>query len=132
MGRLQNMLRALAGSMRLGAMSAGRMPTVAMPAFQRSAPMCTDAIEDVVSGRVKWFDTTKGFGFIIPDDGSRDVFVHQTEIHAPGFRSLADGESVEYKVSVTDDGRMRAVDVTGPDGEYVQGAQRSMSHDDEY
>merc|ERR1711981_1333192 len=85
-----------------------------------------------ISGKVKWFDVKKGFGFIIPDDGSRDVFVHQTEIHAPGFRSLADGESVEYKVSVTDDGRMRAVDLTGPDGEYVQGAQRSMSHDDEY
>ena len=42
-----------------------------------------------LSGHVKWFDTKKGFGFIIPTDGSEDVFVHQTSIHAEGFRSLS-------------------------------------------
>lgn len=49
-------------------------------------------------GEVKWFNTQKGFGFITPDDGSADVFVHQTAIYAPGFRSLAEGEKVEYEV----------------------------------
>jgi len=42
-----------------------------------------------MNGTCKWFDVKKGFGFIIPEDGSEDVFVHQTAIHADGFRSLA-------------------------------------------
>ena len=41
-----------------------------------------------LTGTVKWFDTRKGYGFIVPDSGDNDVFVHQTAIHAEGFRSL--------------------------------------------
>merc|ERR1712232_621043 len=60
--------------------------------------------EEIRTGTVKWFNTMKGFGFIQPSDGSGDVFVHQTVIQAPGFRSLADGEEVEYQVEMDDNG----------------------------
>jgi protein lin-28 len=79
-------------------------------------------------GTVKWFNTQKGFGFIVPDDGSEDVFVHQTAIQAEGFRSLADGEVVEFEVE-EENGRRKAVQVTGPDGANVQGAPFRPAND---
>ncbi|WP_455212726.1 cold-shock protein, partial [Kaarinaea lacus] len=52
----------------------------------------------MVSGTVKWFNESKGFGFITPSDGSADVFVHYSAIQSAGFRSLAEGQAVEFKV----------------------------------
>lgn len=74
----------------------------------------------------------KGFGFISPDDDGKDVFVHQTEIQAEGFRSLADGEPVEYFVETDDSGRSKATKVTGPGGANVQGAPFRPQSDYEY
>jgi CspA family cold shock protein len=49
-------------------------------------------------GKVKWFNDAKGFGFLEPDNGSKDVFVHHTAIDMKGFRSLTEGERVEFEV----------------------------------
>jgi cold shock protein len=48
------------------------------------------------SGTVKWFNDSKGFGFITPEDGSKDCFVHHSAIQADGFKSLAEGDRVEF------------------------------------
>jgi CspA family cold shock protein len=49
------------------------------------------------TGTVKWFSDEKGFGFITPDDGNRDLFVHHTNISADGYRSLVEGAKVSYE-----------------------------------
>ena len=50
------------------------------------------------TGKVKWFSESKGFGFITPDEGGEDLFVHHSEIKVEGFATLQDGQSVEYQV----------------------------------
>ena len=49
-------------------------------------------------GTVKWFNADKGFGFITPEDGSKDLFVHHSEIQVSGYKTLDDGQKVEFEV----------------------------------
>ena len=65
----------------------------------------------MASGTVKWFDDAKGYGFIAREDGSKDVFVHHSNIAGNGFKSLAEGAKVEFEVREGAKGP-EAVDVT--------------------
>jgi cold shock protein len=56
-------------------------------------------LRPMAQGTVKWFSTEKGYGFIIPDDGGEDLFVHHTGIAGEGFKNLEEGEKVTYEVS---------------------------------
>ena len=51
------------------------------------------------TGKVKWFNDSKGFGFITPDDGSKDCFVHHTAVEGEGFKTLSEGQAVEFEIT---------------------------------
>ena len=77
-------------------------------------------------GKVKYFNTEKGFGFIAREDGDGDVFVHQSELKKDGFRSLRLNEEVEFEVQANrnDPSKVFAVNVTGPNGADVVGTSK--------
>lgn len=61
-------------------------------------------MSDRVQGKVKWFNASKGYGFLERPDGESDVFVHYSAIQGEGFRSLEEGEAVEFSIAKTDKG----------------------------
>ena len=63
------------------------------------------------TGTVKWFNDDKGYGFVTPDDGGKDLFVHHSAIQSEGFRSLTEGEKVQYETEEGPKGP-KAVQVT--------------------
>ncbi|WP_109468474.1 cold-shock protein [Albibacillus kandeliae] len=63
------------------------------------------------TGTVKWFNTTKGYGFIAPDEGGKDVFVHISAVERSGLTGLADNQKVEYSLQDGRDGRQMAGDL---------------------
>jgi len=60
----------------------------------------TEKKTQMATGTVKWFNTTKGYGFIMPQDGGKDVFVHITAVQAAGLRGLDEGQKVSFDVAM--------------------------------
>lgn len=63
------------------------------------------------SGTVKWFNTTKGYGFIAPEEGGKDVFVHISAVQRSGMTGLADNQKVSFELQEGRDGRQLAADI---------------------
>lgn len=65
----------------------------------------------MATGTVKWFNATKGFGFIAPEGGSKDVFVHISAVERAGLTGLADGQKVSFDLETSRDGRQSAANL---------------------
>ena len=65
----------------------------------------------MANGTVKWFNATKGYGFIAPDDGGKDVFVHISAVERSGLKGLKDDQKVTYDLEAGRDGRQAAVNI---------------------
>ncbi len=66
----------------------------------------------MATGTVKWFNATKGFGFIQPEDGSKDVFLHISAVEGAGLQSPADGQKIQYELESGRDGRASAGNIS--------------------
>ncbi len=69
----------------------------------------------MATGTVKWFNATKGFGFIAPDDGGNDIFVHVSAVEQAGLTGLRDNQKVRYELREGRDGRSSAADLVAID-----------------
>ncbi|UCF62979.1 MAG: cold-shock protein [bacterium] len=67
------------------------------------------------TGTVKWFNENKGWGFIVPDDGGDDVFVHYSAIETEGFKTLKEGQKVDYELKLGKNGKYQADNVKMPE-----------------
>ena len=65
-------------------------------------------MNDRIQGTVKWFNETKGFGFIVPDNGGSDVFVHISAVQSSPLNTLNDGDKVEFSIKTGNNGREQA------------------------
>jgi len=72
--------------------------------------------DEVIQGKVAWFNNLKGFGFLNRTDGGDDVFVHYSAIRDEGYKTLKEGTLVEFRVEDTKDGRKQAADVVKIEG----------------
>jgi len=77
--------------------------------------LCLRGVQAVPSGTVKWFNSEKGYGFIAQPDGGEDVFVHHTAIQMNGYRTLDEGQAVEFELRDGPKG-LQAVDVRAAGG----------------
>ncbi|GIS14602.1 MAG: cold-shock protein [Alphaproteobacteria bacterium] len=65
----------------------------------------------MANGKVKWFNSQKGYGFIEPEEGSQDVFVHISAVKAAGMDALSDGQAVSYELETGQNGKTSAVNL---------------------
>jgi CspA family cold shock protein len=92
----------LVGPAKTGVVATCKVPTFGLAIQDRRAHAGRGI--SVPTGTVKWFNDEKGYGFITPDDGDRDLFVHYTGIDGQGFKSLAENSKVEYEEETGDKG----------------------------
>lgn len=77
-------------------------------------PLC-QRNDEMATGTVKWFDATKGYGFIEPEDGSKDAFVHISAVERAGLNGLRDGQKVEFELTEGRNGKVAADNLTALD-----------------